>query len=762
MRIILSIAAFVCGIYAWAASVPVIPQPVSVTEGVGYFNFDDATTFVVENAQQLKIAEMFADKFGETSGFVPAIKTSGDGNVVFITDASLPAEGYKLDVATDKIRIAAADNAGFFYALQTLRQLLPAAFDSGIAQDGAMKWQVPVMKVEDQPRFGFRSLMIDVARYFLPKSELLKVIDVAAMLKINKLHLHLVDDTGWRIEIKRYPKLMQVGAWRMHRDEPFPARPNQRPGEEPNEGGYYTQDDIREIVAFAGERQIEVIPEIEMPAHTSSSLAAYPEFACPSVDKPITVLPGGGGVNTQFIYCAGNDSVYTFIQNVLDEVMALFPSEYIHIGGDEAVKTYWAKCPRCKARMEAENISSLEDLQGYFMARISDYVRSKGKKPIAWDELTNHKLPDDIIIYGWRGLGEAASKAAAQGHKFVMTPARVLYFIRYQGPQWFEPYTYFGNITLKDVYEYEPEQSSWKPEYAQLLMGIQASMWTEFCRTPGDVYHQLFPRLLAASEVAWCPKGDRDWQGFLQRADVQLPRLQAMGINHARSMFNIDHKLTPADGKVQVEMSCIRPDVEIRYSTDGTEPTAKSKLYEKPFELKKQAVVKAATFSGGKREGEVLVLDVAFNKATGCETQSNVANDYVLTNGLRGSDRHSDFEWAGWYGKDGSFVIDLGRRTSIKKVTVGCINNSSMGVHIPSELKLSVSDDNKSFKTVGTKTNTHEEVFRTRTAIEDAVFDINTKGRYLKVEFTNPGKCPVGDFKEGQDVWIYFDEVIVE
>lgn len=755
--------AICCSLFTWAATLPVIPAPVSVTEGEGYFTFDSDTKIAVENVQQLEVAQLFASHFGKAAGFIPATSIGNNGNIVFTTDASLPAEGYKLDVTPSAINIKAADTPGFFYALQTLRQLLPAAFDGCELQQDA-KWQVPVMQIEDSPRFGYRSLMVDVARNFLPKSELLKLIDIAAMLKINKLHLHLVDDTGWRIEIKRYPKLMQVGAWRMHRDEVFPARPNQRPGEVPNEGGYYTQDDIRDIVAFAAERQIEVIPEIEMPAHTSSSLAAYPELACPSVDAPITVLPGGGGINTQYIYCAGNDSVFTFLENVLDEVIQLFPSQYIHLGGDEAVKTYWGRCPLCKARMEAENLDNLEDLQGYFMQRMSDYVRSKGKIPMGWDELTNHKLPDDIIIYGWRGFGEAATKAADQGHKFIMTPARVLYFIRYQGPQWFEPYTYFGNITLKDVYEYEPIQPKWKPEYANLLMGIQASMWTEFCRSAADVHHQLFPRLLAAAEVAWCQQGNKDWQDFLIRTDAQLPRLQTMGINYARSMYNIDHKLTPnGKGKTTVEMSCIRPDVEIRYTTDGTQPSSTSKLYNKPFDVKKTTVVKATTFQGGEQVGEVLTLNVNFNKATGRKATSDVANDYVLTNGLRGSDRHSDFEWAGWYAKDGSFVIDLGKRTSIKRIVLGCINNSSMGVHIPAEIAISVSNDNKSFKQVAAKSFTHDEVFRTRTAIEDATFDnLATSGRYVKVEFTNPGKCPKGDFKEGQDTWVYFDEIIVE
>ena len=286
--------------------------------------------------------------------------------------------------------------------------------------------------------------------------------------------MHLVDDNGWRLEIKKYPRLTQVGAWRVKRDEPFPNRRNQEEGEPVSVGGYYTQNDMREIIRFAALRQIEIIPEIEMPAHTNSSLAAYPELACPVVDRFIGVLPGIGGKNSEIVYCAGNDSVFSFLKDVIDEVSELFPSKYIHLGGDEASKVNWAKCPKCRARMEAEHIEHTEELQSYFMTRMSNYVRSKGKEVMGWDELTNSTLPEGAIIYGWQGFGKAALKAAAQGHWFIMTPARILYFIRYQGPQWFEPLTYFGNNTLKDVYTYEPVQEEWNPVYEDLLMGVQA------------------------------------------------------------------------------------------------------------------------------------------------------------------------------------------------------------------------------------------------------------------------------------------------
>ena len=619
------------------------------------------------------------------------------------------------------------------------------------------------MTVDDAPRFGYRGLMIDVSRYFMPKKDLLQIIEASSMLKINKLHLHLVDDNGWRIEIKKYPRLTQVGAWRVKRDELFPNRRNQERGEEATEGGYYTQDDIREIVRYAAERQIEVIPEIEMPAHTNSSLAAYPQLTCPVEDRFIGVLPGIGGKNSEIVYCAGNDSVFSFLEDVIDEIVELFPSKYIHLGGDEASKVNWARCPLCQARMKAEHIDHIEELQSYFMTRMCDYVRSKGKEVMGWDELTNSTLPEGAIIYGWQGLGKAALKAAEQGHRFVMTPARVLYLIRYQGPQWFEPFTYFGNNTLKDVYQYEPVQQDWKPAYESLLMGVQASMWTEFCNSPADVEYLLFPRLLALADVAWTQKGTKDWPGFLARLDRVLPHLEALGVTCARSMYNIDHRVTPEKKRLRVDLSCIRPDVEIRYTCDGTEPVATSPLYEKPFTVDASTCVRAATFAQGVQMGKTLTLDMQWNLATGKREIANNGSAGVLTNGVRGSLRHTDSEWVGWYDQDATFVIDLGKKTPVSEVTLGCITNSGMAVHKPAVIRLSVSNDKKNYRPVGEIRYSREEIFENRMAIEDARFDnLGVKARYLKFEVVNPGLCPAGDVREGQKVWMYFDEVMVQ
>ncbi len=742
---------------------PVIPAPEDYSVGEGYFCFTPGTTFGVENESQLQMVSQFTSLLGKTAGFLPGVKIGDDNaDICFKTVATMPGEAYRLVVTPERVEIEASGDAGFFYALQSIRQLLPPQIE-GDKLDRTMTCRIPVMTIDDSPRFGYRGLMLDVSRFFMPKSDLLKMIEAASFLKINKLHLHLVDDNGWRLEIKKYPKLTQIGAWRVKRDEIFPNRRNQERGEAATEGGYYTQDDMKEIIRYAASRQIEIIPEIEMPAHTNSSLAAYPELACPIEDRFIGVLPGIGGKNSEIVYCAGNDSVFSFLEDVIDEVVALFPSKYIHLGGDEASKVNWAKCPKCQARMKAEHIEHIEELQSYFMTRMSNYVRSKGKEVMGWDELTNSTLPEGAIIYGWQGLGKAALKAADQGHRFIMTPARVLYLIRYQGPQWFEPVTYFGNNTLKDVYSYEPVQADWKPTYEDLLMGMQASMWTEFCNTPDDVEYLVFPRLLALADIAWCEKGSKDWPGFLKRIDKVLPHIEAMGITCARSMFNIDHKVTPVKNKLSVELSCIRPDVEIRYTSDGSEPSASSSLYFSPLTVGKAACIKAATFMDNQKMGETLSLDIQWNKATGKEVQASNDKKYVLTNGVRGSLRHSDFEWAGWYDQDASFVLDLGKKIAIREVRIGCITNSGMAVHKPSAIRLFVSDNNETFVPAGEIVYTQEDIFKNRTAIEDAVFEgLNLKARYLKFEMTSPGVCPAGDVREGQKIWMYFDEVMVK
>ena len=743
-------------------SVRIVPRPVEAVAVAGTFHITSSTVVSVGDEGLKPLAEYFGSLFVRPAGFSLKVCVGGHGNIRLERVDDLSAEAYRLHVDSNGVLIEAGGYAGGFYALQTLRLALPAAIESFSPVEG-VEWMIPAMHVVDSPRFAYRGLMLDVSRYFIPKENVLQVIDCMAMLKLNKLHLHLTDDNGWRLEIKRYPRLTEVGSRRVNRnDVPFPARRNPLPGEPASVGGYYTQDDMREIIAYAQARQVEIIPEIDMPAHSNAALAAYPELACPVVDKHIGVLPGLGGDHADIIYCAGNEQTFHFLEGVIDEVAALFPSKYIHLGGDEAWKTYWKKCPLCQQRMKDENLPDEEELQSYFMRRMSRYVQDKGKEVMGWDELTNGTLPEGAIVFGWQGFGNAALKAAAQGHRFVMTPARLLYLIRYQGPQWFEPLTYFGNNTLKDIYTYEPVQKDWKPEYEPLLMGVQGSMWTEFCNHPSDVTYQVFPRLAAVAEVAWSPKGSKDWPAFVEALDGYLAHLQAKGILYARSMYNIQHAVTPAGGKLKVELVCERPDVEIRYTTDGMEPGAASERYEGPLTVDADAVLKCATFRDGRKMGKTLELRPGWNLATAKPLLGLPPQAGILVNGLRGSLKQTDFEWyTGDTSRPLAFTVDLLERREIRECTVGCITNYGMGCHKPRTLTVEVSDDNRTFVPAGSLSFADSEIFREGTFVEDLTLEADVKARYVRFTLDVPGNCPPDHVRPGQPSRIYVDEVIV-
>lgn len=752
-----------CGESTPSQEIAIVPQPLSLEKQDGSFVFDKQCTISVPDSETRIVAENFASLFTASAGFTPIVKMGGEGEVVLTVDETMKGEAYELRVASDRITVKAADTRGFFYALQSLRLMLPPAIEGN--GNGTDTWTVPGVTVKDEPRFGYRGYMLDVARYFLPKDEVIRLIDCIAMLKVNRLHLHLTDDNGWRLEIKKYPRLTEVGAWRVDRqDLPFPDRRNPVKGEPTPVGGYYTQEDMKEIIAYAAERQVEIIPEIDIPAHSISSLAAYPEHACPVVKGFIGVLPGLGGKNAEIIYCAGNDKTFEFLQDVLDEVMALFPSSYMHLGGDEAAKANWKKCPLCQARIRKEHLEDEEALQGYFMGRISDYVRSKGKQVLGWDELTNSKLPEDAIIMGWQGYGQAALKAAEQGHRFIMTPARLLYLIRYQGPQWFEPVTYFGNNTLKNVFDYEPVQDDWKPEYENLLLGVQACMWTEFCNKPEDVFYLTFPRLAALAETAWVPKGKKDWNAFLKALDVYNAHLLQKGIVPARSMYNIQHTVLPnAEGKLEVHLDCERPDVEIRYTLDGTNPTASSILYAGNIVADKNVVIKAATFSNDVQMGKVLELPLQWNLATAKPLLNVPSGASILVNGLRGSLKQSDFEWySGEISKPISFTVDLLESRQITDCSVGCLTNYGMAVHKPKSMLVEVSEDNVSFTTIGKLSFADDEIFKEGNFIEDLKVSATTAtGRYVRFTFEIPGNCPDNHVRSRQPSRVYLDEIVI-
>lgn len=737
-----------------AAQYPVIPAPVEYTSEAGSFKLPAELKVSADKAvgkSTLNDIIHYLDLRGLKA------KSNKKGDIHFVRNEKIAPEGYSLNITPKGITAEASTDAGFFYAVQTLAQMAETSSDGTLA----------ACSINDYPRFEHRGLMLDPARWFIPKDEVLKMIDIASAMKINRLHLHLADDNGWRLEIKKYPKLTEVGAWRVDREEYFPGRMNAVEGEPTPIGGFYTQDDMREIVAYAADRHVTVIPEIDVPAHSAAAIASYPELACPITNKFVGVFPGIGGPDASIILCAGNEDVYKFYQDVIDEMVEIFPGEYFHLGGDEAEKSHWEKCPKCNQKMKDEGIADYEALQGYFMDRLSKYVKTKGRTPICWDEVTLGSPKEDMVIMGWNGFGQAAvNYSKATGSRFILTPAKVLYLLRYQGPQWFEPFTYFGNSTLKDVYSFEPVRKDWTPELKEKLMGIQGSLWAEFINSSDDLEYLLFPRLLALADNAWRPEGAQNWAAFLPALDAYLPVLDKKNIGYARSMYNLDHKVVPAaDGTVDVTISCIRPDVEIRYSE--TDPSLTGyKVYNAPLKADSGRKIYAAAFKNGKQEGKTLQLDLNFSGATGAQVKSPTCNNeiaYVLTNGVRGTEKHTDFEWAGWHNRDAEFVIDLGTVKPVNNVTVGTIANTHICAVAPRRINVYASQDGNEYTLINSVELPDEIVFHKGANIHDVKMnDLGAEARYLKVVAESPGVIPDGFARATAPTWIYLDEVIID
>ena len=746
-------------------AISLIPYPVSVTEGEGGFVFTDKTVVAFEDLEMEQIAEDFVALFSKPAGFTPKLKRkSKKGEVCIKKDDTLGEEAYMLEVKPNRILIKAADVKGAFYALQTLRQLLPPAIEGKAYQEG-MAWMVPAVTVTDEPRFGYRGLMVDVARYFIPKEHLLRIIETMGMLKLNRLHLHLTDDNGWRLEIKGYPLLTEIASKNVARDgQIFPERRNARQGEPLVDKGFYTQEDIKEIVAFASNRQIEVIPEIAMPGHCNAVLAAYPLMACPVIDKFIGVVPGLGADHTRFVYCAGNEDVFVFLQNVLDEVMELFPSPYIHLGGDAIHNTHWEECPLCRERMKKEGLDDEKDLLGYFMRRMDSYVRSKGRKVMGWEEVMDANLSRGAVVFDWHGFGHGAVKAGKQGHHFIMAPTGTMYLNTYQGPQWMEPVLSFGGSnTLKNIYSYEPIERYWTMSMRSHLLGVQASLWTEFCNKPEDVDFLLYPRLGAVAEAVWSSPMVKRWERFLGMLDDFQERWRQMGIQPSMSMYNVQHEVVPNFGDLKVTLSCIRPDLEIRYTTDGNEPHARSYLYRKPWVVKGTQVLKCATFKDGKKMGQTLVLPIQKNFITGKNVlRSNQVERRVL-NGVRGSLKSTDGEWASWTKNDSiALTFDVGTRKTLTRVSLGYLNDYGLAIHKPEKVEVWLSDNDVHYWKMVEKNFGKDEIFCEGRFKDDLDFKFEDAARYVRIILKGAGACSEHHVRPGMEARIYLDEVLIE
>ena len=513
--------------------VTVIPRPVRMQVGGGTFRLTPETTILVEpgSGEVLSVGRQLAEKLSGATGRAVAVEESPTGkssrNTILLTTAEgtegLGAEGYELKVTPDSVVIRAAKPVGVFYGVQTLRQLLPPELEAG-EPSPAVSWTIPCVQIEDRPRFAWRGMHLDVARHFFDKEFVKRYIDLLASYKINVFHLYLTDDQGWRIEIKRYPKLTEIGAWRegtvMHRR-----------GEQPDNrryGGYFTQDEIREIVEYARQRFITVVPGISMPGHSQAALAAYPELS--STGGPFQVWTQWG--ITKEVMDPGKEEAFDFVEGVLTEVIELFPSPCIHTGGDEVPRDRWKASPHAQARIKREGLAGEDELQSYFTKRVERFLNSKGRQLIGWDEILQGGLAPNAVVMSWRGTAGGIA-AARSGHDVVMTPNRQTYFNYAQDSSREGPGHTGGLLTLMTVYHFDPTEGL-TPDEAKHVLGGQACLWTEYVPTPTDVEYLLFPRLFAMAEVLWSPKDRRDDEDFLKRVPAGLERLDQAGVNHYR------------------------------------------------------------------------------------------------------------------------------------------------------------------------------------------------------------------------------------
>ncbi len=501
----------------------IIPQPVSMTMGEGQFTLNAKTSIVADEAS-MQVAKMLQSYLRPATGFALPIRKSGDQNVIVLRVSAKPNpayEGYALASFPAGLSIDAESPAGLFYGVQTLRQLLPTAIFSSKKVDG-QAWTLPAVSIQDHPRFSWRGAHMDVGRNFMPKEFVKKFLDVMALHKLNTFHWHLTEDQGWRIEIKKYPKLTQIGSKRsktmLTYDPPT--------YDEHEAGGFYTQQDIKEIVKYAADRFITIVPEIEMPGHSQAAIASYPELGNTGKQLPVAT-EWGVIVNVYNV----EDSTIQFLKNVLDEVMALFPGQFIHVGGDECPKDQWRASPEAQARIKQEGLKDEHELQSWFIRQIDAYLSSKGKRLIGWDEILEGGLAPGAAVMSWRGEqgGVAAAKA---GHDVVMTPTDTTYFDYYQSKDHVgEPHSIGGFVPLDKVYKYEPVPQSLNEEEAKHILGSQFQLWTEYIRTPEVMEFHAYPRGCALAEVVWSPKDAKDYANFVDRLAVHLKRLAHLGVN---------------------------------------------------------------------------------------------------------------------------------------------------------------------------------------------------------------------------------------
>ncbi|MEP6467783.1 MAG: family 20 glycosylhydrolase, partial [Parafilimonas sp.] len=676
--------------------VNIIPKPVSLQIDNGYFLITENTSVVFDkhSTDLQKAANFFTSYIKNISGYSLSLNTLNKKAIHLLIKkiAGIGDEGYLLNVLPASIEIIANTKAGIIYGMQSLFQTLPQ-----IRTNAAL--EVPCMAIKDYPQFSWRGMHLDVSRHFFSPEMIKEYINLMAAYKLNVFHWHLVDDQGWRIEIKKYPLLTSTGAWRVdENDKDWSTRPQAEEGEAATYGGYYTQEQIKDIIKYASDRNVTIVPEIEMPGHVASAIAAYPYLSC--TQQAQLPLTGGNYTNMSSNYCAGNDSVFLFLENVLTEVINLFPSEYIHIGGDEVDKTSWKNCVKCQARMKAEGLKNEDELQSYFIKRIEKFIVSKHRKMIGWDEILEGGLAPEATVMSWRG--EAGGIQAAQmGHDVVMTPGTPLYFNQYQAMPDDEPVANGGFNTLKMVYDYNPVSKELTAVEAKHILGAQGNVWTEYISTVSHLEYMVLPRMLALAEALWTPAADKNWTDFYQRLQYDFNAFDEKGYNYSKGNFTPVIKPLSENKKLLITLTSEIPDAAIYFTLDGSSPTLQSDKYESPININTSLHLKAATAIGGKiMSKQAAVQNFVMHKAIGAEvTYTNPVSKYymadgpnALTDGVRGTYDVGKY-WHGFSEEDMIATVDMGEETSIKTISLGCLQRYKDWIFLPSSVTFETSTD---------------------------------------------------------------------
>ena len=586
--------------------ISIIPRPEKYWVSSNTVKLDKHTRIIYEDPDPALrfMAEDLARQIEKRASFVPEVVAlslaKSIGNDITLTlnlnDSAYGKEGYKIQHNGMKFLSIQANNVkGVFYGIQSLLQIFP--------QPGTEKEEkiiLPAIYIEDKPRFVYRGMHLDVSRHFFPVSFVKQYIDLMAMYKFNTLHWHLTEDQGWRIEITKYPRLTEVGAWREktivgHQVDDNKVFDNER------YGGFYTQDEIRDVVNYAASKQITIIPEIEMPGHSLAALAAYPEMGC--TGGPYQVI-GEWGV-FEDVYCT-KEQTFTFLEDILTEVISLFPGTYIHVGGDEVPKTRWKNCPSCQQRMKSEKLKTEEELQSYFIRRIEKFLSAHDRRLIGWDEILEGGIAPEATVMSWRGTSGGV-QAAQLGHDVIMTPNDICYFDHYQGDPENEPLAIGGMTKLSEVYNYEPIPDDLSPNRIKHILGAQANVWTEYLVKPEDITYMVLPRMAALAEVVWSPKDKRDWKSFYAKLPYHFALYREMGLNYSESVNNLYFRVKTDENKIKMlNIETEIPDASIHYTTNDSLPANSSRKWIKPIAVEEINTIHAAVFVGGKQTGEAI------------------------------------------------------------------------------------------------------------------------------------------------------------